>query len=201
MFKEHLKSWPLLVGLSLLLLLFSLPIDAMAASDTLPIFKSEDGQTKETTTMNQTVSNITNDLNSKAPMISLTISTLFSIMFLIGVIRMAYALVTKTGMVLKGSTGILIGVPIFVLTIRLFFIISFTTTESEIPHLVTDVMNLLIKAGFYSAIGMLLVALLMKLFHKFLNHPEYGRWSKRLFIGASSLVILTAIMPVVLTAI
>ena len=201
MFKIGSKAKSLFLAFTLLLSVGSLPMNVLAASDNLPIFQNDSGEKKEGTTMNQTVANLTDDLNSKAPTISLTISTLFSIMFLIGVIRMAYALVTKTGMVLKGSTGILIGVPIFVLTIRLFFVISFTTTESEIPQLVTDVMNLLIKSGFYAAIGMLFIGLLMKLFHKFLNHPEYGRWSKRLFIGSSSLIALTAIMPIVLRSI
>ncbi|MFC0273594.1 hypothetical protein ACFFIX_19570 [Metabacillus herbersteinensis] len=144
---------------------------------------------------------VTQDVNNLAPNVSTGISILFAIMFLIGVIKMSYSLVTKTGMILKGSTGVLIGVPIFVICLRLLSIIAFTTTGPGVTLLASDLMLLLIEIGFFAAIGMVLIGLLMKLFHKFLDHPEYARWSKRLFIGAGSLSLLTAIMPVVLRSI
>lgn len=145
--------------------------------------------------MNKFLTSVTGDVNGFAPLATILLSALFSIMFLFGIIKMIYALITKTGMVLKGSTGVLIGIPVFFLMLRLFFILSFTVDSSSATLLITDFLNLLVNVGYLSAVGMVLVGLSMKLFHRFLEHPEYGRWSKRLYIGAASLTLLTAIMP------
>ncbi|QAS54861.1 hypothetical protein [Halobacillus litoralis] len=142
--------------------------------------------------------NLTEDLNEQAPVIEVMATTVLGIMFLIGVIMMVYALTTKTGMVLKRSTGILIGVPLFFITVRLFFILFFTTNGTNVTLLVTDILALLTSIGFYAAVGMVLIALIMRLFHKFLNHPEFYRWSKKLYIGAAGLTMLTAIVPLVI---
>lgn len=145
--------------------------------------------------------NIGKSLSSNANDISFIFNAIFAIMFLIGVIKMSYALITKTGMVLKGSTGILIGIPIVVVLIRLFFILSFTTNGPNATLFISNLLLFFIKSSFFAAVGMVLVGLLMKLFHKFLNHPEYARWSKTLIMGAGILSLVTAIMPTVLQGI
>ncbi|MDC3424388.1 hypothetical protein NC797_07690 [Aquibacillus sp. 3ASR75-11] len=178
------------------------PLQALAAGDSpLPFLPQKDGTEGKSKDVGIFAEEITNYLNGQAPEISFTVTAVFAIMFLIGVIKMGYALVTKTGAVLKGSTGILIGIPILVMSIRLFFILFFTTSGPGVTLLVSVFMLLLTKAGFFAAIGMVLVGLVMRLFHKFLNHPEYARWSKRLNIGAVCLSILTAVMPMVIQGI
>lgn len=182
---------------SILLTLFSIQSTAFAVATQSPWDKrsgNDDG-------IDSLVGGITSDVNGLAPTVSIIISTIFVIMFLIGVIKLGYSLVTKTGMVLKGSTGILIGIPIFIVTIRLFFILAFTTSSLGVALLVTDVMTALVKIGFLASVVMVLIGLVMTLFNKFLNHPAYVRWSKVLYIGAVTVSILTGIMPAVIRSI
>ncbi|PGT83269.1 hypothetical protein [Bacillus sp. AFS040349] len=185
----------------LFLFVSSVTSTTYAATEDLPFLKNQNGVTQNTQNFDAFIDNATEEVNSTAPMVNTIVTTLLSIMFLVGVIKMGYALVTKTGMVLKGSTGVLIGIPIFVLTLRLFFILSFTTNKQGVTLLVIDGMNLLVRVGLFVSIGMVLIGLLMRLFHKFLNHPEYARWSKRLYIGAAWLCLLTSVMPIVIRSI
>ncbi|WP_078557090.1 hypothetical protein [Bacillus alkalicellulosilyticus] len=199
MMSRTLKVSTLLI-LLMILLLWLPDITVYANEQPLPFLPQQDN-TSENKGFNETVTNMTNSVNDNAPLISNVVFTILAIMFLIGIAKMAYALVTKTGMILKASTGTLIGIPVFIVLFRLFFIIAFTTTGQGIEGLATDVMLLLIQIGFYTSMGMILIGLLMKLFHKFLNHPEYARWSKRLLIGSITLALLTAIMPAVVRGI
>ncbi|MCM3441412.1 hypothetical protein [Metabacillus halosaccharovorans] len=176
---------------------------AFAATIEIPVPQKNDGLNGpvEAKEMNTFLDGVTKDFNINAPLVTVLISAILTIMFIFGIIRMIYALITKTGMVLKGSTGVLIGIPVFFVILRLFFILAFTVNKSQAALLVTDFLNLLIHVSYLLAIGMVLIGLAMKLFHRFLEHPEYGRWSKRLYIGAVSLTILTAIMPIVFESI
>lgn len=167
---------------------------------TTPSSKIMENLNHKPTSYEQTTNNMILELNSYAPTVSTIISTLFVLMFLAGVIQLGYSMVTKTGMVMKNSTGILIGIPMVVVMIRLFFILAFTK-DSNLAEIMTDFMFLLTSIGFYTAIGMTLIAFIMVLFNKLLTHPGFSRWSKRLFIGSAGLALLTAVMPVVLQSI
>ncbi|WP_163537342.1 hypothetical protein [Gracilibacillus sp. YIM 98692] len=140
-------------------------------------------------------------LDEYAPLVGFLFTAILALMFVYGVVKLGYALTTKTGMQLKGSTGMLITIPIIVVSVRLFFIFSFTTKKPDVTLIVSDVIAFVQGTGFYTALGMVLIALIMRLFYKLLNHPEYGRWSKRLFQGAVLLTILSAIMPTVIQSI
>ncbi|MGN7299470.1 hypothetical protein [Ferdinandcohnia sp. SAFN-114] len=185
---------------SILMVSFSVQSAAFAAVSQSP-WGSQQKESGQGGGMDSVVGGLTSDVNGLAPMVSTIISSIFVIMFLVGVIKLGYSLVTKTGMVLKGSTGMLIGIPIFIVAIRLFFILAFTTNSSGVTLLVTDTMNALIKIGFLASVVMVLVGLVMTLFNKFLNHPAYVRWSKVLYIGAITVSVLTGIMPAVIRSI
>ncbi|WP_216776794.1 hypothetical protein [Metabacillus halosaccharovorans] len=191
-----------LVAILIFVLAIFGPSTTFAVSD-VPVPQNNGGLNGpiEAKEMDTFLDGVTKDVNGNAPLVTVLISAILSIMFIFGIIRMIYALITKTGMVLKGSTGVLIGIPVFFVILRLFFILAFTINKSEATLLVTDFLNLLVHVGYLLAIGMILIGFAMKLFHRFLEHPEYGRWSKRLYIGAVSLTILTAIMPEVLKSI
>lgn len=152
---------------------------------------------RDNTSFNQFSNDVIMELNSYAPMVSTVISTVFVLMFLAGVIQLGYAMITKTGMNMKTSTGILIGVPLTVVMLRLFFILAFTK-DANLGKVMTDFMHLLTSIGFYTSIGMTLLAFIMVLFNKLLIHPGFSRWGKRLFIGSVGLALLTAVMPAVL---
>lgn len=139
-------------------------------------------------------------INSAAPTISFFFNAIFTIMFLYGVIRMGYSMVTKTGQVMKFSTNLMIWVPITVFLIRVLVLIMFTTTEKNVTLLASDMISLIQHIGYYFAIGMILIGLSLYLFHRLIRHPEYGRWSKRLWSLAGATILLVTIMPYVLGA-
>lgn len=140
-------------------------------------------------------------LDSYAPTMGILFTAILTLMFIVGVIRLGYAMTTKTGMVLKGSTGMLICIPLLVVVVRLFFIFFFTTSSPDVTLLINDMITFLIYVGYYTALAMVLIGLFMRFLYKLLYHPKYGRWSWGLLQGAAFLVILSAIMPLVIQSI
>lgn len=170
---------------------FFLPISAFANP-----FTSNNNEP----TFNDTLESWTASINGLAPTVSFMFSAIFTIMFLAGIVRMGYSIVTKTGQVMKGSTGLLIWVPITFFFIRVLILIIFTTDSNNVTLLASDIINLIRTAGYFTSIGMVLVGLILFLFYKLIEHPEYGRWSKRLWMTAALLTLLTTVMPFVLGA-
>lgn len=180
--------------LSLLVAIYSIqyPVFASAAS---PIFSDNKGPT-----LNESLLSWTDRVNGLAPSVSFIFSALFTIMFLAGVVRMGYSIVTKTGQIMKGSTGLLIWVPITFFFIRVLILIIFTTDSNGVTLLASDIINLIRTTGYFTAIGMVLIGLVLFLFFKLIEHPEYGRWSKRLWVTSALLTLLITVMPFVLGA-
>lgn len=173
--------------------IFILPLSAYAAGSN-PFLENKTSNGS----FGEEIGTYTDSINSLAPTISFIFNALFTIMFLFGIVRMGYSLITKTGQVMKFSTGILIWVPITVFFIRLFMIFVFTTNGKNVTLLASDIIQLLKSTGYYFSIGMVLVGLVFYLFYKLIKHPEFGRWSKRLWGSSAILSILVTIMPYVL---
>lgn len=144
------------------------------------------------------VTGMTEQLNSYAPTVSFIISMIFTIMFLAGIIILGYSLVTKTGHVMKGASSLLLWVPMTVFIIRFMSIFLFTTSTNNVTLIATDIMNLLRFTGFYISIGMVLVGLLLHLIFRLIKHPEFGRWSKRLWLGSTMITLMAIFVPVFL---
>ncbi|QCJ45405.1 hypothetical protein FAY30_25985 (plasmid) [Bacillus sp. S3] len=151
-------------------------------------------------TLNEQLGTWTESINGLAPTVSFMFSALFTVMFLTGVVRMGYSIVTKTGQIMKGSTGILIWVPLSFFFIRIFILILFTTDSKNVTLLASDIINLIRTTGYFTSVGMTLIGLVLFLFFKLIEHPEYGRWSKRLWGTAALLTLLATVMPYVLGA-
>jgi hypothetical protein len=151
-------------------------------------------------TLNEQIGTWTEQVNGMAPTVSFMISALFTIMFLTGVVRMGYSIITKTGQVMRFSTGILIWVPVTFFIIRLMIIIMFTTNVNDVTLLASDVISLIKSTGYYTSLGMTLIGLVFFFFYKLIEHPEFGRWSKRLWVSAALLTLMITIMPFVLGA-
>lgn len=147
------------------------------------------------------VVNWTSNINAYAPTVSFLFSAIFVLMFLFGVVRLGYSIITKTGQVMKGSTGLLIWVPIAFFLIRIFLILLFTINNTNVTLIAADMIRLIRTTGYFTVLGMVLIGFTMFLFFKFLKHPEFGRWSKRLWVAAGLLFALTSIMPVVFGAV
>lgn len=152
-------------------------------------------------TLNEQTTLWADSINGLAPTVSLLFSSVFTIMFLAGVVRMGYSIITKTGQVMKGSTGILIWVPVTFFFIRILILIMFTTDSKNVTLLASDIISLIKTTGYFTSVGMILMGLVLFLFYKLIEHPEYGRWSKRLWVTAALLTLLTMVTPWVLGAV
>ncbi|OUM90430.1 MAG: hypothetical protein BAA00_18275 [Parageobacillus thermoglucosidasius] len=150
------------------------------------------------TSFNEQIEQWSSSINGFAPTISFLFNAIFTIMFLFGAVRLGYSMVTKTGQAMKFSTGLLIWVPITVFFIRIFILFIFTLRDAA--SFAEDLISLLQYIGYYFSVGMILTGLVFFLFHKLINHPEFGRWGKRLWGLSGILVILVTIMPQVLGA-
>ncbi|RHW36076.1 hypothetical protein D1B31_18535 [Neobacillus notoginsengisoli] len=155
---------------------------------------------KKGPTLNDQLGIWTDGINDMAPTVSFLFSAIFTVMFLAGVVRMGYSIVTKTGQIMKGSTGILIWVPVTFFFIRILILIMFTTDSNNVTLLASDIISLVRTTGYFTSIGMVLIGLVLFFFYKLIEHPEYGRWSKRLCVTAALLTLLATVMPFVLGA-
>lgn len=186
-----MKKGIISIALGFLSLTSLFPLTAKAN----PLMGSDNGPT-----LNDQLGTWTESINGLAPTVSFMFSAFFTVMFLAGVVRMGYSIVTKTGHIMKGSTGILIWVPITFFFIRILILILFTTDSNNVTLLASDIISLVRTTGYFTSLGMILIGLVLFLFYKFIEHPEYGRWSKRLWVTAALLTLLASIMPYMLGA-
>lgn len=185
------KYYVLFLGLCLTLLA---PL-AAEASGPIPTLNRGTGPS-----FDEQMSSWTNQINSYAPTISFLFNAVFTIMFLIGVVKLGYSFVTKTGHVMKLSTGLLIWAPISFFFIRLLIIMMFTTTSKNVTLLASEMIHLIQSTVYYTSIGIILIGLVLFMFYRFIDHPEYSRWSKRLWAISLVLTLLATITPFVLGA-
>ena len=133
-----------------------------------------------------------------SPLLNNAINILFTILFLWGIWKMVYAMITKQGRVMKASTAVLISTPLVLIFIRVMFIIVLSSNVSNTTSLGEDIITLLTSIGYITSIGLLTLTLFNRFVFKLINHPEFQRRSKT-FLGISViLIVLTAIIPGVL---
>lgn len=146
------------------------------------------------------IGNAANQINSWAPKISILINRVFAVMFLLGVLTMGYSKVTKTGHVMKKSANTMVWAPAAYFIIKLVVILVFSIDKNT-AQLFMDTIYLLQYSGFYVAVGISLVGLLLHLFYKLIRHPEFMRWSKRLWSAAAVIVLAVILVPKLLGAV
>lgn len=180
------------IGLLLILLVLFLPLSVSAS----PI----QSRGNNDSTLNEQLNIWTEGINYLAPTVSNLFSALFTIMFLFGAVRLGYSIVTKTGQVMKDSTGLLIWVPITFFSIRALMLLLFTTDKKGVTLLASDFIRLITKTSFSTIHWMISIGIIFYIFFHLINHPEFGRWSKRMWGMAGVLILLTILAPIVLGA-
>ncbi|MEK3992704.1 hypothetical protein [Robertmurraya sp. FSL R5-0851] len=152
-------------------------------------------------TLNEQLGVWNDGVNNLAPTISNLFSAIFTLMFLFGAVRLGYSIVTKTGQVMKGSTGLLIWVPITFFSIRVLMLLLFTTNGKGVTLLASDFIRLITATSYSTVDWMISIGLIFYLFFHLIKHPEFGRWSKRMWGIAAVLTLLTILAPIVLGAV
>lgn len=145
----------------------------------------------------ESLDSISSQINDLGPYFSYAFTIVFILMFLYGVIMLGYSIITKTGEKMKKSASVMLWVPIAFFLVRVGAVYVFTLDSLSDIFLADDIINFLRFTGYYLAIGMVLVSLCLTMYFKFVHHPEFGRWSKRLRFLAVAVIVLSTIMPVV----
>jgi hypothetical protein len=140
-------------------------------------------------------------IEDMSPLLNNAINILFTILFLWGIWKMVYAMITKQGRVMKASTAVLVSTPLVLISIRVMFIIMLSSDVSNASLLGEDIITLLTKVGYITSIGLLTLTLFNRFIFRLINHPEFQRRSKT-FLGISIiLIVLTTVIPGVLKGI
>lgn len=112
------------------------------------------------------------------------------IIFLVAVVALVFGLVNKTGQWIKAATLAMIFSIVSLIVIRLFPLIIFASDVYSVTMLIDDFALMLQYIGYYCAAGLILVGLMIKFYHMMIRHPEFNRWSKRLFLAAIVTILL-----------
>jgi hypothetical protein len=140
-------------------------------------------------------------LEGAMPIVYGTGMTLITIVFVVAVIVLVMAMIFKNGQWTKWSTGVMITTLIFILFLRGLPILFFSSDAIGWTVIIDDGLRLAVSIGIYVSLTMLLVGLLFRLNYKLINHKEYLRWSKRLYVGSVLTAVLITVMPSVLLGI
>ncbi|MFD1736170.1 hypothetical protein ACFSCX_06285 [Bacillus salitolerans] len=133
--------------------------------------------------------------NELLPVVYSTGIKFITVIFLAAVVVMAFSMMMKIGQWTKWSTGVMISSLLVLILFRGVPLIILTTNAMGVSVLAGDFLKVLTKVGIYSSVGMILVGLALRYIYKLITHPDYNRWSKRLFIGSTIILLLSTIMP------
>lgn len=182
-------------------MIFLFPIQSNADSSMVDLDRIEKGES-----MFQTDSNFSDVLDNTAYTVnentfiwSNIIPAIFTILFIIFLIRLGYALFTKVGSSLKGAVWGLISIPLIFIFLRIVGI--FVLGESNIVKVdgyFNSTIALLSTSILFIAVAMLFIGILLRFSHRLIKHPAYHRWSNRLFLFSALSVLLSIIVEPVL---
>ncbi|WP_368502687.1 hypothetical protein AB3N04_00905 (plasmid) [Alkalihalophilus sp. As8PL] len=143
------------------------------------------------------ISSAANDILMLFPTVVKTGFDIISLLFVLAVMALPYAIMTKNAQWLKFSTGTMIMSGLVIVLLRFGFLFVSTNTGQEWVAMIRDILTLVSSIAFYSAIGMLLIAFYVRVFHKAFQHQDYLRWSRRLYFSAAIVFVLSLILPTI----
>lgn len=125
---------------------------------------------------------------------------ILALLFVMGVIGFAAGLTVKNGQWSKWSTSIMLGTFIAIIALRIAPIIVLTIDKIGITLVINHIVTLLSSVGYYLAILMFLIGLVLRSLNKIFEHPKYFRWGRSLLSGSVIIVVLSYISPIVIAS-
>lgn len=138
-------------------------------------------------------SGLENLFNKLAPQGIDSLMLYLSIIFVVSLLVMCFAIITKNGQWTKTSTNLLKGCFITLITFKIVPLIVFTITLQGVKPFLLDSIGFIQSVGYFTAIGMILIGMFIHLLHMLIDHPEYLRWSKRLVLFAIFLTFISEV--------
>ncbi|BAR87647.1 MULTISPECIES: hypothetical protein [Bacillus cereus group] len=120
---------------------------------------------------------------------------IFSISFVLGVIVMVMALITKNGQWMKWATGSMIFSFISMMSIRLSVYFLFSSDVFSFMNIFTDFLDLFKATALIFTPFMLIAGIRLRRIHESTKQPEYYRWANRVITGSCLLCMLAVLAP------
>ena len=120
---------------------------------------------------------------------------IFSISFVLGVIVMVMALITKNGQWMKWATGSMIFSFISMMSLRLSVYFLFSSDVFSFMNIFTDFLDLFKATALIFTPFMLIAGIRLRKIHESTKQPEYYRWSNRVITGSCLLCMLAVLAP------
>jgi hypothetical protein len=190
-----------LMGLLCLVLVGFGPVSMTAAANSSSksiLFPNQQPKEDYEEKLNQVTHQLVEDAS---PLFNNAINILFTIIFLWGIWNMVYSMMNKQGRIMKSSTAILISTPLILIFIRVMFIFILSSNVADTISIGEGMITLLTKMGYLASIVLLTLPLFNFFVFRLIRHPEFQRRGKT-FLGISIiLIVLTAVIPGVLSGI
>lgn len=123
---------------------------------------------------------------------------IFDMIFVIGVIGLGFGLIFKQGQWQKFSSGMVKWSFIGSLLIRLIPLFIYTLNVIGINELFDDLLNMFQYTAYYTSVGVVFMAILLRFMHSLIHHPEYLRWSKRLSVFSILFLLLPSMVSFII---
>ncbi|MFK4011511.1 hypothetical protein [Bacillus cereus] len=120
---------------------------------------------------------------------------IFSISFILGVIVMVLALITKNGQWMKWATGSMIFSFVSMMAMRLSVYFLFSSDVFSFMNIFTDFLDLFKSTALIFTPFMLIAGIRLRRIHESTKQPEYYRWSNRVITGSCLLCMLAVLAP------
>ncbi|KAA6449287.1 hypothetical protein F8161_19740 [Bacillus cereus] len=120
---------------------------------------------------------------------------IFSILFVLGVIVMVMALITKNGQWMKWATGSMIFSFVSMMSLRLGVYFLFSSDVVSFMNIFTDFLDLFKATALIFTPFMLIAGIRLRRIHESTKQPEYYRWSNRVITGSCFLCMLAVLAP------
>ncbi|WP_237982356.1 hypothetical protein [Bacillus thuringiensis] len=120
---------------------------------------------------------------------------IFSILFVLGVIVMVMALITKNGQWMKWATGSMICSFVSMMSLRLSVYFFFSSDVFSFMNIFTDFLDLFKATALIFTPFMLIAGIRLRRIHESTKQPEYYRWSNRVITGSCLLSMLAVLAP------
>lgn len=154
-----------------------------------------DNKTKPADTDNSVASSLIHKLEGMyAPIFKVGVN-FFSISFVLGVIVMIMALITKNGQWMKWATGSMIFSFVTMLMMRVSVYFLFSTDVFHFMDIFTDFLDTFKATALIFTPFMLIAGLRLRKIHESTKQPEYYRWSNRVITGSGLLCVLAVLAP------
>ncbi|TKI39969.1 hypothetical protein [Bacillus mycoides] len=120
-----------------------------------------------------------------------------AVLFIVGVVGMIFAMITKNGQWTQLSTGLMLFSFVTMLLFRVGPYLLFSKGVESLLDLVPDFLGFIQTIALIAVPFMLVIGIRLYGIFKAVGQPEFYRWSKRIMLGSVLLFIVALVTPTI----